>query len=51
MRTACGTILAAAVAVVVTASAETIFEAKGLVTDYGGMSRHIPAEFFVTFEE
>ena len=33
MRTKCGTILAAAVAVAVTASAETIFEAKGPVTD------------------
>ena len=33
MRTKCGTILAAAVAVAVTANAETIFEAKGPVTD------------------
>ena len=33
MRLQCGTILAAAVAVATAASAETIFEAKGLVTD------------------
>ena len=33
MKLRCGTILAAAVAVAVTASAETIFEAKGSVTD------------------
>ena len=33
MRMLCGTILVAALTVAVTASAETIFEAKGLVTD------------------
>ena len=33
MRTICGTILAAAVAVAVAANGETIFEAKGPVTD------------------